>query len=570
MGLGTSMYTALSGLTSNSQLLSVSGNNISNVNTTAFKRTQVSFETQISTTLKSGSSPTDSLGGTNPVQLGLGVRMGSTRKDFTSGTPQPTGISTNMAIDGNGFFIVEQNGSRFFTRDGGFVLDRDFNLVSPSSGALVQGYPIDNDYNIVEGVFQPINIPIGVMTIAEKTENVNLSGNLNVGGDIGTQGSTHESQVMYSDAAGTTIATETTPLDSLYKADGTKMFNVGDVITIEGVTRGGATVTKMTFEVGATNTTDSDTNGTTLQEYMDFMQGSLGIDTTQTGAGVTLNAGKLTVTGNYGTGNEYRIEDGNIIVNKGASPTVPFDMSITEHAVGESSKTSFIVYDSLGNELKVNMTYVLESRDDSGSTWRFYAQSDQDTDIDTVIGTGTIQFDNNGQYIGAADAEIILNRDGTGAETPQSINLNFNAPNGQITSLQSTAGQVSMILQDGSALGTLEDFTVSANGVITGVFSNSLLRNLGQIPLAMFANNEGLEELGGNLYRASTNSGTPIMVAPTSGGSGKVIGRAVEGSNVDLAEEFLNMINASTGFSANSRVMSTSNSMMQELLSTIR
>ncbi|QQE11196.1 flagellar hook-basal body complex protein [Planctomycetota bacterium] len=570
MGLGTSMYTALSGLTANSQLLTVTGNNISNVNTTAFKRSQVSFETQISTTLRSGSAPSEMHGGTNPMQIGLGTKMGSTRTVFTSGTPQPTGVSTNMAIDGNGFFVVQLNGSRFFTRDGGFVLDSNFDLVTPSAGGQVMGYPIDADFNIVEGVMQPINIPIGVMTIAEKTQNVNLSGNLNVGGDVGSAGSVHETQPMYSDATGTTLADPTTPLDSLYNADGTKLFDIGDVVTMEGPTRGGATVTTMTFEVGGTNTTNSDANGTTLQEYMDFMQGSLGIDPTVDSAGVTLNAGKLTVTSNFGSGNAYRIEDGDIIVNKGNSPSVPFDLSKTQDAIGESSKTSYVVYDSLGNEMKINMTFVLDTKDDSGSIWRFYATSDQDTDVDTVIGNGVIQFDNNGQYIGASDAELILNRDGTGAETPQSIKLAFDAPNGQLTSLQDTAGQVSMILQDGSALGTLEDFTVSGDGIITGVFSNSLLRPLGQVPLAMFANNEGLEQQGGNLYRASTNSGTPILVSPTTGGAGSVIGRAIEGSNVDLAEEFLSMINASTGFSANSRVMSTSNEMMQELLTSIR
>ena len=570
MGLGTSMYTALSGLTANTQILSVTGNNIANVNTTAYKRSQISFETQIARTYKSGSAPSDSLGGTNPAQIGLGVSMAATRKDFTSGTPQPTGISTNMALDGNGFFIVEQNGSRFYTRDGGFVLDRDFNLVNPSSGAMVMGYPIDDDYNIVEGVFQPINIPIGTMTIAEKTNKVNLSGNLDVGGEVGSKGSVIETQVMYSDATHTTIATATDSLASLYKEDGTKMFTDGDVITLEGITRGGASVQKMTFEVGATNTTGSDGCGETLEDLMKFFEKSLGIETTLGGAGVTLDSGKMVVTSNFGEGNAFKIEDGSVVVNKGVSPTVPFTMTQTQDAVGESSKTSFVVYDSLGNEMKVNVTFVLDSKDNSGSTWRFYATCNDDTDVDIKVGNGTIQFDNNGQYLGATNGQLILDRDGTGAITPQTIDLAFDSPNGQLTSLQDKNSQVSMILQDGSPLGTLEDFTVSADGVITGVFSNSLLRNLGKVPLAMFANNEGLLELGGNMYRATTNSGTPIIVSPTSGGSGKLIGRAIEGSNVDLAEEFLNMINASTGFSANSRVMSTSSQMIQELLSNVR
>ncbi|WP_432799462.1 flagellar hook protein FlgE [Poriferisphaera sp. WC338] len=572
MGLGTSLYTSLSGLTASTHMLSVAGNNIANVNTTAYKRSQITFETQISQTLKSGSSPTDILGGTNPAQVGLGVRLGSIQKNFESGTPQPTGVSTNMAIDGNGFFIVENNGSRFFTRDGSFVLDRNFNLVMPSSGSRVMGYPIDDEFNVIEGVLQPLNIPIGIMTISEQTNNVNLSGNLNAGGDIGTRGSIIETQQMFSDAAATTDAVPGTALTSLFRADGTPLFATGDIISLEGATKGGAQVTTMKFEVGGAITADGvDDSGTTLQDLMDFFQHSMGVDTVAPdGAGVSLSGGVMTITGNYGEGNDLEIEDGNVVVNKGASPSIPFALSKTQSADGESSKTSFVVYDSLGNPLKTSITMVLEEKSDAGTRWRFYANSNEDTDVDTVIGTGTLLFDNQGQILGANDAQLIFNRDGTGAETPQAVNLLFDAPNGQITALQDDRDQISMILQDGSALGTLEDFTVSQDGSITGSFSNSLLRNLGRVPLAMFANNPGLVDVGGNTYRPSTNSGIPVIVSPTTGGSGKVIGRAVEASNVDVAEEFLNLINANTGFSANSRVISTTNQMIQELLSTVR
>src|SRR5690606_1529965 len=101
----------------------------------------------------------------------------------------------------------------------------------------------------------------------------------------------------------------------------------------------------------------------------------------------------------------------------------------------------------------------------------------------------------------------------------------------------------------------LEDFTISEDGTITGIFSNSLLRTLGRIPLAMFANNEGLQEMGGNLYRPTVNSGIATMVSATTGGSGKIVGRALELSNVELSDEFVNLISASTGFSASSRVV---------------
>ena len=141
---------------------------------------------------------------------------------------------------------------------------------------------------------------------------------------------------------------------------------------------------------------------------------------------------------------------------------------------------------------------------------------------------------------------------------------------GSVTALADVKSQVSAIGQDGSPIGTLEDFVVSEDGTIVGVFSNSLLRTLGRVPLAMFANNEGLQDVGGSLYRPTVNSGVATMVGATTGGSGKVVGRALELSNAELSDEFVNLISATTGFSASSRVVTTSDRLIQELLNVVR
>ncbi len=581
MGLTTSLFSGLSGLAANSQMLTVAGNNIANVNTNAFKKSRITFETQFSQTLSSGSAPSGELGGTNPTQVGLGTRLGSIRRDFTSGGLQPTGVSTDMAVEGNGFFITNVGGERRYTRDGGFILDRDFNLVSPGSGGLVQGYGIDDQFNVVDGVLTNVNIPIGVLTLAEATTQSKFAGNLNAGGDIATRGSLITGETMYTDATGTTPAAGADPLTGLFDADGNALFADGDVVTITGATRGGATLRDYTFRVGAPTAEPTDAQGTTLQDLVEFMGTVLGVDEgtqTTTGTppttwepGVTLNpAGQIEVRSNVGSANDLVLRDANLVVNKSTNPRIPVTFDKSQAADGESVRTTFVTYDSLGNETVVDMSLVLENKSNAGTTWRFYANADGDSDLDTFLGTGELTFDTEGQLVSVTGGSITIDHNGTGATTPHSIDLIFEDQFGSVTALAAPTSQVSSIYQDGSPLGSLEDFTVSEDGTITGVFSNSLLRTLGQIPVAMFANNEGLEEVGGNLYRPTVNSGTATFVTATSGGSGRIVGRALELSNVELSDEFVNLISATTGFSASSRVVTTSDRLMQELLNVIR
>lgn len=577
MSITRAMFSGLTGLNANSQTIGVAGNNIANVNTTSFKRSQAHFETQVSQTLKNGSAPSSALGGTNPAQAGLGTRLAAITRDFSDGGLQPTGVATHAAIEGNGFFIVEQSGSRRFTRDGTFQLDRDFNLVT-SNGARVQGYGVDTDFNVVPGLLQDLNIPLGVLTIAQATENVNIGGNLNTGGDVATQGSIVESEALYSDALATTPAVAGDALTSLFGADGSARFPAGSVLNFGTITRGGAELPSRSFEVNGANTTDSDGFGTTLGDFMSFLEDITGIDTTAANLpGVTVNAlGQVVVESNTGTANELLLDPGDIIANAGTVNTQPFTSPWTtvQEATGESARTSFISYDSLGNPLNIDMITVLSDKNSTGTEWEFYIHSDDDSDLNKFLSRGSLSFDTNGQFTLAQGASFVIDRTATGALDPQNINLQFTDPNGTLGSLTALSGldtsQVNSLQQDGTPIGTLEDFSISEDGTITGVFSNSLLRDLGQLPLAMFSNTAGLQEVGGNLYANASNSGSPQIVAGGTGGSGRVIGRALELSNVDLAQEFISLISAQTGFSANSRIISTSDQMIQELLSTIR
>lgn len=569
MALQTALFSSLTGITNNSKLLAVSGNNIANVNTTAFKKSRITFETEISQRLTSGSAPNGVTGGTNPSQLGLGTRTSSITRDFSTGSLQPTGVNTDMAVDGNGFFIVSSQGNTRYTRTGNFLLDRDFDLVS-ASGGRVQGFGVDENFQVVEGVLQDLTIPVGVLTIAEATKNVTFAGNFNAGGDVATVGSISASKVLYSDAFQTTPIVGTDALTTVFNDTGTALFAAGDVITVAGVTKGGAAIGTRTFEVGAANTTNSSDFGTTVGDYMAFLDDILGIDTTITSAtstpGVTLVGGQILVEGNTGTDNGILFSASSIKNND----TVSFGFTGTQEANGESLRTTFVAFDSLGSEVVVDLRFVQESKSNTGITWRYYADSTDDTDLDLALGTGTLSFDTEGNLLTVTNPGISIDRTATGAVTPLDINLKFNDPFATVTSLTDTPGLLAARSQDGFQIGTLEDFSISRDGTIEGVFSNGLKRDLGRVALAVFANNNGLEEFGGSLYRPTVNSGIATVVSAGQAGSGAVIGRSLELSNVELAEEFINLISASTGFSANSRVLTTSDELIQELLAAVR
>jgi flagellar hook protein FlgE len=572
MALQTALFSSLTGITSNARLLAVSGNNIANVNTTAYKKSRITFETQISQRLSSGSAPTGSLGGTNPTQMGLGTRMSTITRDFSTGSLQPTGVNTDMAVEGNGFFILNTEGNTRYTRTGNFVLDRDFNLVS-ASGGLVQGFGVDEDFNVVEGLLVDMTIPLGVLTIAEATENVTFAGNLNVGGDVATIGSISASDALYTDALATTFAVGTDTLASLFNSAGTALYAVGDIITVAGVTKGGAAIGERTFEIGPANTTSSSGFGTTLDDFTAFLDNVLGIDTTQpaTGTstpGITIVGGQILVESNIGIDNGILFSASSIKNNNAVS----YGFTGTQESNGGSTRTTFVAFDSLGSEVVIDLRFVLESKTTTGATWRYYADSTDDTDLDLFLGTGVLSFDTEGNLLTVSNPSISIDRTNTGAVTPMNITLQFSDPFNTVTSLARNTGesQIAARNQDGSQIGTLEDFSVGEDGTISGVFSNGLLRDLGRIPLAVFANNNGLEEFGGSLYRPTINSGIATVVSPGQGGSGRVIGRSLELSNVELAEEFINLISASTGFSASSRVLTTSDELIQELLAAVR
>ena len=582
MASTTALFTGLSGLTSNSRRLDVIGNNIANVNTTAFKSTRMSFAPTFSRNFSLGTAPGDTTGGSNPGQVGLGVTVGGTQRNFNNGAISVTGVATDLAIEGDGFFIVNQSGSRFYTRAGGFIRNPENDLMT-QSGAKVMGFGVDDQFNLVDGNLVELNIPVGTLTLAEQTDNVIFNGNMNASGEIASTGSIHETRAFFTDPAGTTPITAATDLltTDIYVSDGAGGFTIafdssesGRSITIDGIEKGGKDLGSATFAISGFAVEGADAFGSTFGELLAFFDEYLGTDSSaiggssDLGGSVQINAnGQIVVVGNEGTVQSLEIETGNITVNgPGGGLGNPMVMTKTGAADGESVRTSFVVYDSLGTPLTIDLSFVLQATNPSGgTTWEFIAESNASGENDRLLALGEVSFDSNGRFTGSSNQSFSIVRT-NGATTPLTVNMDFDSNTDSITSFTDSGSNFAAVYQDGSPIGTLAAFSIGEDGAISGAFTNGLTRTIGQVALAKFANPEGLVDVGGSLFGSGPNSGTALVAKPREFGTGRVVGGALELSNVDLSQEFIDMILASTGYSAASRVITTTDELMTQLL----
>jgi len=582
MASTTAFFTGLSGLNANARRLDIIGNNIANVNTNAFKSNRISFSPNFSRNFSLGTAPSSTSGGTNPGQIGLGVQIAGTQRNFGNGAIGATGVTTDIAIEGDGFFLVDVAGSRFYTRDGEFVRNPTNDLVT-KSGAQVMGYGVDDTFNIVDGVLQPINIPVGTRTLAEATRNVVFNGNLNAAGAVGSIGSVHASSAMFTDVGLTTPVTSATDLTAgnVYVSNGsggsTLAFDGAanpKIITMSGIEKGGKDLGTLSFAFSAAPVVGTDGNGTTLGNFTTWLDGVLGLDATAVGANSNLGGfatidgtGALVITGNEGTAQSLDVSTGNFTMSGvGAGLANPLVMAQTSDAVGESVRTSFVVYDSLGTPLTIDLTLALQATTPSGgTTWEFIAESNDNDASSRLLGLGEVSFDANGRYLSASSSSFNVARN-NGAVDPLNVNIEFDSGTNAISSLTDVTSSIAAVFQDGSAIGTLSNFSIGTDGIVSGSFTNGLTRTIGQIALGKFTNPAGLVDAGGNLFQVGPNSGNALITTPLQFGAGRLVGGALELSNVDLSQEFINMILASTGYSAASRVITTTDQLMTQLL----
>jgi flagellar hook protein FlgE len=320
------------------------------------------------------------------------------------------------------------------------------------------------------------------------------------------------------------------------------------------------------------------TSTTTLGHLLTFMNEALGIvdppDSPYPGAGILINDGVIEVTSDVGIANALDIGLSAFTLQPtGSQSSSPISINFTEtqEAVGEGSITDFVVFDSLGIPVSVRITTALESRDGDSTTYRWYATSGDNEPlegVETVLGTGLLRFDGNGRIVGDPTATIAVDRELTASELLE-FDLDFSQVSGLAVSnnLGESTSTISMTRQDGFPPGTLTSFIVTESGLIRGVFSNGTERPLGQVRMARFANNAGLQQVGDNVFTEGVNSGEPIQGNPGENGLGNLTAGAVELSNTDIGQNLIELILASTQYRGGTRVITAAQQLLDELMS---
>jgi flagellar hook protein FlgE len=404
----------LSGLAAASDSLDVIANNLANLNTDGYKDESVNFASIFNQAL--GTS-----GNGDPIQIGAGVQTAGTTTNFSNGNATPTGSSSDMALQGNGFFVVQTPGGAVqYTRNGDFTENAAGQLVT-QSGQAVMGFPVVNGVVQTAGALTPINV----------TEPATIG------------------------------ATATTQFSMPVNLDATS----------------------------ATNSTFTSTAG---------------------------------------------------------------------------------LYDSLGNPVNVTITYTNEGDGNWGYTATIPTSAVNGGTGTTTVGTGTLNFDSSGNLTNATPAPTLAIpalADGAAAQT---VTWNLaSATGGSLITQEAADNSSGNVTQNGFASGSLTDFTVQPDGTVEGTYSNGQNIALGQVAVATFNNNQGLQQVGNNSYQASTSSGNANIGVAGTGGAGTIIGGDVEASNVNLSTEFSNMIVAQQNYEANAKVLTTMNEVSQSTLQII-
>jgi flagellar hook protein FlgE len=354
------------------------------------------------------------------------------------------------------------------------------------------------------------------------------------------------------------------------------VFTVG-TLSYEGQ-KGGRSLGEKELKVTAT---------TTIQDYIDFIEAASGIQIAQADS-----VNPIPISDNIISGETARlvpggyIQNGSIrfVSNNGLDNALEIDLTAfrmkdelggvsvpnlafgsIQKANGTSATTDFLAYDTLGVPISVRVSAVLESRTDSATIYRWYADSPDNSTLEgheTAVGTGLVQFDGNGNFVSATNSTINVSRQGIPSASPLQFDLDFRSVSG----LASADASLAATRQDGSAPGVLNSYVVGDDGRIRGVFSNGVTRDLGQLVLARFSNPVGLEQRGNNLYSQGINSGLPVQGAPGENGIGTVVGGALELSNTDMGEDLVDLVLASTHYRSNSRVITATQQLFDELL----
>lgn len=545
----TSLFTGVSGLNANMTALSVVGNNIANMNTVGFKASRATFSDILSQSLN---------GVSGSAQVGLGVSLSSIAPLFTQGALETTSSGMDMAIDGDGFFTMRDGtGALFYSRAGQFNIDKAGLITNPDSFVL-RGFQADSA-GTLSTVVSDLSISFAAIA-PHSTSDIDITANLQ--SDAGITGF---------------VFTAGTNEDIYFSPDGGTNYYTADLVSAGGLQAGSAYTGGQVAAAIKTAMEAADPGTNTYTVTYDEAAGAFKI-ANDTGNGTLIldwSNGASTAEALLGFS---AVSSGTIAA--GSSDTS--DLTAGAFDVNNASSTSnyataITVFDSLGNPHQVNLHFRKSLTATSGNTWEWFGVvngTDTTSGAIEVQAQGTINFDNNGAL--NSESSITYPTGGFdfagGATQNQIIAFDFgNNITAGGTGLDGVTqyGQAFAIFnqqQDGYASGSLQSIAVDASGILTGVFSNGRTRALGQVVLATFANPTSLTSMGKNLFAESTDSGVSLVGAPESSGRGSIHSNALELSTVDIAEEFVKMIAAQRGFQANSRIITTTDEILVELV----
>ncbi|MFH1884135.1 MAG: flagellar hook-basal body complex protein [Planctomycetota bacterium] len=549
----------VTGLQAHQKMIDVAGNNLANVNTTAFKASRITFSELLSETIKKASQPTSTVGGTNPQQMGSGVGVAGITPNTTQGNIVNTGNPLDLALEGEGYFVVSDGEQNIYTRAGAFAVDADSIMVDPSTGYRVQriGSLGENDGFQIAGD-SDLHVPYDVPMPARLTSQILVSGNLSTDSTFETpQTQLLASNVTYTTsgtaAVGTTLINDldqttsgtyslATITVSGYEHDGTALVD-GTPLTVDGTTTLDNLVSHINTVLGATNATASLDNGQ--------------IRITDVSSGYSRSDAKLTFA-NSGT----------------ADWTEPGYFEMLTVGGDEVRSVNIKTYDSQGGKHVFSGAFV---RTDTPNTWDMVLTSITGNINEISIANRRVEditFDaTNGYYtgLGGSDpAEFVISF-AHDPSNPQTISLDFGTI-GTLNGLTQFAGNSTAVAkeQDGYEAGNLSTVSVNKEGIVIGAFSNGIKKDIAAVQIALFQNTSGLESVGGGYFTTSANSGSPVSTQAMSGGAGSLHGGALEKSNADVATQFVSMIQAQNGFQANARTIRVANDILRELSNLIR
>jgi flagellar hook protein FlgE len=570
MGLLASLFSGVSGLKNHQQMLDVIGNNIANVNTIGYKSSSISFSDTFDEIVKAGSNPTKTTGGTDTFQIGLGSKVSSIDRSWSQGTLETTSTNTDLALSGSGMFILNSNGTNYYSRAGNFSFDANGQLVSGSNGAIVQGKNANSDGVVPPGnSLENIKVDANMKLPAVATTKISWGGNLESDSNLTrTETVTQQGNI---DSASLAVGGISTPnTTTVYNEFGTAYnFSTTYTKTATVAANPGATPPVLKSDTYTMNWSLTDSTGASVRTgtitglvYKDDGTGNCVMtaasqakfDGAQNLVNIPTSNINFTFTGVSTTSN---------------SSTNTLSISADANRTPNVVSGSTTIYDSLGTAHQATLKFSKIS--DNTWTWTVSVPATDTSDSRVASSTGTIVFNSDG----TVDPSNISPNNPTFSFTPSggantvTVDLDFGTGFSGVTQTSSSS-VISALSQNGSASSALSNMNIDQYGNIVGVFTNGSSKTLAQIEVATFANLNGLISAGDNMYSAYANSGQPIVSSLGTESSTTMQSDALEQSNVDLSQEFTQMIVAQRGFQANARVVTTADNLLQELTNLIR